>query len=76
MQINFHNRKLEKTFNSAKSLQKQYGKRMARTIMRRLAVLKAAGSLALVPTTPLRGGTSWEVIERGNTLSILFIRTS
>lgn len=52
MEINFQNRKLDKIFNSAKGLQKQYGERMAKVIMNRLAILKAARSLALVPITP------------------------
>ena len=52
MAIAFQNRKLEKTFNSADALQKAYGDRMARTIQMRLAVLKAAPTLAQVPTTP------------------------
>ena len=52
MDIAFRTRKLEKTFNSAEVLQKAYGARMAKAIMIRLAVLKAARTLALVPTTP------------------------
>lgn len=52
MDIAFRTRKLEKTFNSAGELQKAYGARMAKAIMNRLAVLKAARTLALVPTTP------------------------
>ncbi len=52
MDITFRTRKLEKTFNSAAALQKAYGARMAKAIMNRLAVLKAARTLALVPTTP------------------------
>ena len=52
MDIAFRTRKLAKIFNSAHALQKAYGKRMTRVIMNRLAVLKAAPSLALVPTTP------------------------
>ena len=51
MNIAFRTRKLEKTFNSAGELQKAYGARMAKAIMNRLAVLKAARTLALVPTT-------------------------
>jgi proteic killer suppression protein len=49
--IAFQNRKLEKVFNSAQNLQKAYGA-MARTIAIRLAVLRNARSLALVPVTP------------------------
>ena len=52
MDIAFRTLKLEKTFNSADALQKAYGKRMARTIKIRLAVLNTAPTLALVPTTP------------------------
>lgn len=52
MDIAFRTRKLEKTFNSAGELQKAYGDRMAKAIMNRLAVLRAARTLALVPTTP------------------------
>lgn len=52
MDIAFRTRKLEKTFNSAGELQKAYGARMAKAIMIRLAVLKAARTLDLVPTTP------------------------
>ena len=52
MDIAFRTRKLEKTFNSAGELQKAYGARMAKAIMNCLAVLKAARTLALVPTTP------------------------
>ena len=52
MDIAFRTRKLEKTFNSAGELQKAYGARMAKAIMNRLAVLMAARTLALVPTTP------------------------
>jgi len=52
LDIAFRTRKLEKTFNSAGGLQKAYGARMAKVIMIRLAVLKAARTLALVPPTP------------------------
>jgi plasmid maintenance system killer protein len=52
LDITFRPRKLEKIFNTASELQKAYGARMARAIMNRLAVLKAARALALVPTTP------------------------
>ena len=52
MDIAFRTRRLEKTFNAAGALQKAYGDRMAKAIMIRLAVLKAAPTLALVPTTP------------------------
>ena len=52
MEIAFRTRKLERTFNEADALQKTYGARMARVIMMRMAVLKAARSLAAVPVTP------------------------
>ena len=51
MEIAFRTRKLEKAFNAADALRKTYGARMARVIMVRMAVLRAARSLALVPTT-------------------------
>ena len=52
MDVAFRTRKLEKAFNAADALQKTYGARMARAIMMRMAVLRAARSLELVPTTP------------------------
>ena len=52
MDVAFRTRKLERTFNSADALQKAYGERMAKMIKIRLAVLDAARTLALVPTTP------------------------
>ena len=52
MEIVFRTRKLEKAFNAADAVQKTYGARMARVIMMRMAVLRAARTLALVPTTP------------------------
>ena len=51
MDIAFRTRKLEKTFNSAVALKRAYGAQMARVIMARLAVLRAARNLALVPTS-------------------------
>ena len=51
MEIAFRTRKLEKTFNAADSLRKAHGARMAKVVMMRMAVLKAARNLALVPTT-------------------------
>ena len=51
MFIAFRTRKLQKTFNAADALQRSYGVRMARVIMMRMAVLRAARSLAMVPTT-------------------------
>ena len=52
MNIAFRTRKLEKTFNSAVALQRAYGARMAKVVMTRLAVLGAARTLAVVPTSP------------------------
>ena len=51
MEITFRTRKLAKIFNSTTALHRQYNDRMAQTIMRRLAVLKNARALSLVPTT-------------------------
>ena len=51
MDIAFRTRKLEKAFNSERVLEKTYGDRMARILMIRLAVLKNARTLAMVPTT-------------------------
>ena len=50
--ITFRTRKLAKTFNSKRELQKAYGGRMAERLMSRLAVLKNARTLADVPSTP------------------------
>jgi proteic killer suppression protein len=52
VEITFRTRKLEKTFNSASALRKAHGDRMAKTVAMRLAVLRAAGTLSMVPTTP------------------------
>lgn len=52
MDIAFRTRKLGKTFNSERELAREYGDRMARTIQLRLAVLRNARALAMVPTTP------------------------
>ena len=52
MDIFFKTRKLAKVFNSESELRKQYGDRMARTIAIRLAVLKHARTLSMVPVTP------------------------
>ena len=51
MDIAFRTRKLERAFNSVTALQKTYGAQMSKVIMMRMAVLKAARNLALVPTT-------------------------
>ena len=52
MDISFRTSKLTKTFNSEKALKQEYGERMARAIMIRLAVLRNAQALSRVPTTP------------------------
>lgn len=52
MEITFRTKKLANTFNSASALWKTYGDRMARTIMTRLAVLREAPTLSMVPTFP------------------------
>ena len=52
MDIAFRTSKLEKTFNVADALQRTYGPRMAKAIMSRIAVLRAACNLELIPTTP------------------------
>ena len=55
MDIAFRTKRLMRTFNSEKALKKKYGDRMARAIRSRLAVLKNARTLSLVPaTTPDR----------------------
>lgn len=52
MKIAFRTRKLQKVFNKADALKRAYGEGMAKVIMARMAVLKAACNLGLVPTTP------------------------
>lgn len=52
MNITFRTRKLEKVFNSADRLRRAYGERLAKSIQKRMAVLKAAPSLASVPESP------------------------
>ena len=52
MDIAFRTRRLERVFNSYDALVREYGDRMARTIAVRLAVLKNAHTLDMVPTTP------------------------
>lgn len=51
MEIIFTSKKLEKIFNTESLLRKEYGKQAA-AIMNRMAVLRAAPSLADVPTQP------------------------
>ncbi len=52
MDIYFKTRKLQKLFNSERELKKEFGEKHARKIMRRLAVLHAAPTLAHVPHQP------------------------
>lgn len=51
MLIEFKNKKLEKTFNSEKELNKIYGK-LTKKIQIRMAVLRGANNLSLVRSTP------------------------
>jgi proteic killer suppression protein len=51
MEIDFANSKMEKTFNSEKMLQKEYGL-LASAIMRRMVVLRDSLSLSMVPVLP------------------------
>ena len=52
MDITFRTSRLARVFNSDRDLRRTYGDRMARRIQIRLAVLKNARTLDLVPTTP------------------------
>lgn len=49
MEINFADKKLAKIMNDMKGCQKKFGQNMAKKIMMRLSVLKAAKNLAEVP---------------------------
>lgn len=49
MEISFAKRRLERVFNSEKELIRKFGAPMARKIQTRMAVLKGAGNLSLVP---------------------------
>ena len=51
MDVFFKTRKLAKVFSSERELRNQYGDRMAKTIAIRLAVLKHARTLSMVPMT-------------------------
>ena len=51
MEISFRTNKLQKTLNSQNALRKSYGDKLARSLMIRLAVLRNARTLSLVPTT-------------------------
>ena len=52
MDITFKNQSLANLINSEKALRKKFGEECGRKIMRRMAVLSAAPSLAEVPTQP------------------------
>ena len=52
MEISFQNRRLEREFRTARDIQRNYGLRMARTIMVRVDALANADSLAEIPHTP------------------------
>lgn len=52
MDIGFRKRKIEKTFNAQTELLKAYGMPMAKAIMKRVTVLRAASNLSQVPVTP------------------------
>jgi len=55
VEIEFQTRKLQRIFNSAAELKREYEDRMARCIMLRLEVLRASPTLAEVPTSkPIR----------------------
>ena len=51
LEIAFRTRKLRKTLNSQGALKKSYGDKLARSIMIRLAVLRNARTLSLVPAS-------------------------
>lgn len=52
LNIAFRTTKLEKTFNSKREMDKTYGDRMAQVLAIRLAVLRSAQALSMVPSTP------------------------
>ena len=49
MEISFANRRLERSFNSEKELIRRFGAPRARIIQARMAVLRGANNLGLVP---------------------------
>ena len=51
MNIDFARSRLKKTFNSEKARKKDFGDRMAKTIAMRMAVLRRAQTLSMVPVT-------------------------
>lgn len=52
LNIAFKTNRLAKTFNSKREMDKAYGARMARILANRLAVLRSAQALSMVPSTP------------------------
>ena len=52
MEISFETKKLAKVFNSEKEIIREYGSKLGKCIMRRLAVLEAANNLIEIPVTP------------------------
>jgi toxin HigB-1 len=52
MDIAFANKKLLKIFNMEKELIREYGPEIARTIMRRMSILRAASNLSEVSHLP------------------------
>lgn len=52
MDILFGTGRLQRVFNSERSLTRRYGARMSRVIQVRMAVLNSARNLAQVPATP------------------------
>ena len=52
MEIAFRTRKLQRTLSKETAVKRAYGDRLAKVLMMRMGVLKAARSLSQVPTTP------------------------
>ncbi len=52
MKIDFRTRRLAKAFNRESTMNTTFGSRVAKAIMRRMAVLEAAPNLAMVPVMP------------------------
>ncbi len=52
MEVSFKTRKLAKTLNSKKETVREFGLKLGRSIMRRLAFLEATNCLEDVPITP------------------------
>lgn len=52
MEVSFETKKLAKVLNSEKETAREFGSKLGKIIMRRLAVLEAANCLEDVPITP------------------------